>query len=618
MSSAPGLKPSPLSTQSSTERGHNRNRILGAEIITDYLVHKKVPYLFGLCGHGIMGLTDAVYDRSDVLKSISVHHESVAPFMADAFYRVSHKPVATFTSCGPGSSNLYVAVASAQADSSAMLVLTGNVATSQWNRGTFQESSQYFQGDFVTSLRPYVKRSFQPTRVDMLPQTMRQAFDLLESGRPGPVHIDIPFNVFQEGIEKGLIADEQRPPQMRTRPAGDLAMVRETLKLLQHAERPLIVAGHGIQIADAEAELLALAECLNIPVVTSPMGKDVFPSRHPLNLGPNGRNGNYPANAGSRNADVILAIGTRFDDRSTSAWLHGYTYAIPPTTLIHVDNNPAEIGKNYPAQIGIVADAKIFCMQLLADAKGLWRRSDSHGRWLQKCDHWRERWERHISKHRFSEAIPIRPERLIHELRKSLPDDGILVSDVGLFHNWLISEFDTLSPRSLLHSWGFGSMGFGVAGVLGAKLAAPHRPVVAVCGDGGFHMFPNAVATAVEYDIPVVWVIWNNLGYVSILQQQLGNFGDTREFVTSFRHEPSGRLLSTDFAMMARAMGADGILVERPQDLAGQISAAITSGRPTVLDVRVDREAKLTSTGSWELPPLPPARPSFGWQEDHL
>src|SRR5208282_2320257 len=249
----------------------------------------------------------------------------------------------------------------------------------------------------------------------------------------------------------------------------------------------------------------------------------------------------------------ILAIGIRFDDRSTSAWLPGYTYSIPPTKLIHVDDTAREIGKNYPAEIGIIADAKVFCQQMLAIAKESYRQPDTHHKWLQRTERWRARWEAHVSKERHSDATPIRPERLIHELRKALPDNGIVVSDVGLFHNWLISEFDTYSPRSLLHSWGFGSMGFGVAGVLGAKLAAPDRPVVAVCGDGGFHMFPSAVATAVEYDIPVVWVIWNNMGFVSILQQQLGNFGESREFVTSFRHQASGRLLSTDFAMMARS-----------------------------------------------------------------
>ena len=337
----------------------------------------------------------------------------------------------------------------------------------------------------------------------------------------------------------------------------------------------------GSQTAEAETELLALAEFLNIPVVTSPMGKDVFASRHRLNLGPNGRNGNYPANAGSRNADVILAIGIRFDDRSTSAWLPGYTYSIPPTRLIQVDDTAREIGKNYPAEIGIIADAKVFCQQMLAVAKESYRQPETHHNWLQRTELWRARWEAHVSKHRQSDATPIRPERLIHELRKALPDNGIVVSDVGLFHNWLISEFDTYSPRSLLHSWGFGSMGFGVAGTLGAKLAAPDRPVVAVCGDGGFHMFPSAVATAVEYDVPGrMGDLEQHRLRLDILQQQVGNFGASREFVTSFRHEASGRLLTTDFGMLARSMGAEGAVVERPQDSRGKSPRRLAAPAP--------------------------------------
>jgi acetolactate synthase-1/2/3 large subunit len=604
----------------SSLRSAQRNRPrVGADIIADLLANRGINYLFGLCGHGILGLIDSILDYRGTLRPVSVHHESVAPFMADAYFRVSHKPAATFTSCGPGSVNLHVGVASAQADASAMLVITGNVATSQWNKGTFQESAQYFQGDFVTSLRPYVKRSFQPTRVDMLEAAFEHAFTVMESGRPGPVHIDIPLNVFQEFEASVGEREAPRAFQTRSRPAADQPVVLEALKLLQEAQRPLIVAGHGIQLADAETELLRLAELLQIPVVTSPMGKDVFDSLHQLSAGPNGRNGNYPANAASRNADVILALGTRFDDRSSSAWIDGYTYSIPGNTkLIHVDSDPGQIGKNYPAALGIVADVKIFMTQLLAAAQGTFTATEAHRGWRARLAGWKDRWQQHIGVHRLSDAVPIRPERLIHELRRALPADGILVSDVGLHHNWLISEFDTRRPRTLLHSWGFGSMGFGVAGGLGAKLAASDRPVAVMCGDGGFLMLPSAVATAVEYNIPVVWIIWNNIGYVSIRDQQVAHFGKDREIVTSFRCETDQSLLSTNFAMMARSMGAEGFTVERPQDLAGRIEAAINCNRPTVLDVRVDREAKLTATGSWQLPPLAPAKPTFGWQEDDL
>lgn len=589
-------------------------RVRGSELIVERLIEQRVPYVFGLCGHGILGFLDAVYDRQDELRPISVHHESVAAFMADAYYRVSHTPVATFTSCGPGSTNLIVALASAFQDSSALLAITGNVPTSQWNRGPFQETGRYFQGDFVNVVRPYVKRSFQPTRPDMLDLALQQSFNLMGSGRPGPVHIDVPLNVFVEDVEGDRI--KPWPRTCYTRPGGAPSAIANAVQMLLAAERPVIVAGHGAELSGAEAALVALAEALSIPVATTPLGKGVIDGRHPLSLGATGRNGTYMSNASTRNADVILALGTRFDDRATSAWLPGYTYSIPPTRLIHVDLDPSEIGRNYPAEIGIIGDARVVAEQLLTAVTNRNQGAEQREQWLETIAGWRARWEDKMSEHRQSDAVPIRPERVVSELRKALPDDAIVLSDVGGHHNWLVSEYLAYHPAALLQSWGFASMGFGVAGVLGAKLAAPDRPAVAVCGDAGFLMLPNVVATAVEYGIPAVWVVWNNFGYNSIREQQMGFFGASRELVTSFRDESTGNLLSPDFAAMARSMGGWGALVERPQDFGEQLRQALDSGRPAVLDVRVDRDARLPATASWDLPPLPHPEPNFGWGED--
>jgi len=583
----------------------------GGEIIAEHLVRERVPYVFGLCGHGILGFLDALYDRQDRIRTVGVHHESLAGFMADAYYRVTHQPVATFTSCGPGSANLPVAAASALMDSSAFLAVTGNVPTSQWNRGPFQESGRHFQGDFVNAMRPYVKRSFQPTRADMLPLALRQAFGLLRGGRPGPVHIDVPLNVFVETADWDLAAEESSSPPRPAGPAGAREAIRAATALLASAQRPVIVAGHGVELAEAERELVALAEELQIPVATSPLGKGVIDMRHHLSLGTTGRNGTYMANAATRNADVLLAVGTRFDDRATSAWIPGYTYSIPPTRLIHVDIDASELGRNYRPEVPILGDARTVLQQLREAASPVFDRPE----WLERIGSWRERWEDALAPQRASDAVPIHPERVVTELRRALPEDGIVVADVGVHHNWLVSDFCAQKHRSVLQSWGFAAMGFGVAGALGAKLGAPQRPVVTVCGDGGFLMFPSAVATAVEYRIPVVWLVWNNLGYVSILDQQLGYFGAGRELVTSFR-DGGGRLFSPDYAAMARAMGAEGRTVERPTDLAEQLDWAIHAERPVVLDVRVDRDAKPLAAGTWELPPLPHPQPTFGWQED--
>jgi acetolactate synthase I/II/III large subunit len=584
----------------------------GAAYIADFLVKQKVPYIFGVCGHGILGLLDGLFDRQDEVKTISVHHESAAGFMAEAYYRVTRRPAATYTSCGPGSANLIVAVAAAFADSSPMLNITGNVPTGQWNRGPFQETGRYFQGDFVNVMRPYVKRSFQPTRADMLPLALRQAFALMTNGRPGPVHIDVPLNVFVEPVDEEVAKrDQDWPLPDYSRPAADSAAVDEALRLLQNAERPVIVVGHGVELSGAERELLAFAEAFQIPVATTPFGKGIFDSRHPLSLGSTGRNGSYPANAACRNADVILALGTRFDDRATSAWLPGFTYNIPPTKLIHVDIDPTEIGRNFRPALGIISDARLLLQQLLAAPHA----TNRHEGWLDRIAGWRKRWDEATLPPRSSDAIPIRPERAVAELRKVMPADSIVLCDVGAHHNWMVAEYEAWTPRTFLQTWGFASMGFAVAGSVGAKLAAPDKPVVAVCGDGAFMMNSSAVLTAVEYEIPVVWLVWNNFGYGSIRDQQRGYFGQGREIAVSFT-DGGGKLFSADYAMMARSMGAEGYTVEKPADLAPQIEAAIRSGRPTVLDVRIDREVRPLATGSWDLPPIPHPLPNFGWGED--
>ncbi|HVA94057.1 MAG TPA: thiamine pyrophosphate-binding protein [Candidatus Dormibacteraeota bacterium] len=584
----------------------------GGAYIADFLVQQKVPYVFGVCGHGILGLLDGLFDRRDEIKAISVHHESAAGFMAEAYFRITQKPAATYTSCGPGSANLILAIAAAFSDSSAMLNITGNVPTGQWNRGPFQETGRYFQGDFVNVLRPYVKRSFQPTRADMLPLALRQAFALMTNGRPGPVHIDVPLNVFVEPVdEKAADRDKDWPLTEYSRPVASPAAVEQALRLLRGAERPVIVAGHGVELSNAEPELLAFAEAFRIPVATTPFGKGVFDPRHPLSLGTTGRNGSYPANAACRNADVILALGTRFDDRATSAWLPGFTYNIPPSKLIHVDIDPTEIGRNFRPEMGIVSDAKLMLQQLLAAPSA----AIHHDAWLERIAGWRKRWEAAVVPPRTSDAIPIRPERAVADLRRVVPEDGIVLCDVGLHHNWLVAEYEAWKPRTFLQTWGFASMGFAVAGSVGAKLAAPDKPVVALCGDGAFMMNNTAVLTAVEYQIPVVWVVWNNIGYCSIRNQQSGYFGKGREIAVSFT-DPSGNLFSADYAMLARSMGAEGHTVEKAADLAPQLEAAIRSGRPTVLDVRIDRETPMLATGSWDLPPLPHPMPNFGWGED--
>ncbi len=589
-------------------------RANGGEVIVEALVREKVPYVFGICGHGNVGLLDALYARQSDVKVVSTRHEQTAGHMADAYFRVAHRPVATLTSCGPGSCNIPMAVATAFMDSSAFLAITANVPTSQFNRAPFQETYRYFQADFPSVLKPYVKRSWQPTRVDMLPTALRQAFATMLSGRPGPVNLDVPFNLFKEEAE----VDGADPAAWRagisSRSGGDPELIRQVTGRLLRAERPLVYAGHGVALSEAGAELTALARRLEIPVVCSPNAFGALDMTDPLALGFVGRNGTLAANEAARSCDLLLAIGVRFDDRSSSSWIPGYSFNIPPTALVHADIDVQEIGRNYPVDIGIVGDARTVLRQLLAelDAEGHGGgRPAGRRRWLADIETSKAQWEDFVRPGFESDAEPMHPLRVVEALAKVMPEDGILVPDAGVHHNWIVQFWKARRPQTVLNTWGFSAMGFGVCGVLGAKLAAPDRTCVSVCGDGGFMMRPDVLCTAVEYGIPAVWLIWNNYAYGAIRDIQTGLLG-RREIGTSFVRESSGDLYNPDFVTLARACGVDGIRVERPGDLAGALEHAIRAGTPFVLDVHVDRDVKPPGVGAWQLPPLPWGEPAIG------
>jgi acetolactate synthase-1/2/3 large subunit len=581
----------------------------GADILVDFLVRQNVPYLFGVCGHGNVGFLDAAFKAQNRIRTISVHHEQTAGHMADAYFKVRHEPVATFTSCGPGSANLVMALAAAMMDSSAFLAITGNVPTSQFNRNPFQESGRYFQGDFPSVIKPYVKRSYQPLRADMVPLAIRQGWDLMLAGRPGPVNIDVPLNVF---VEETPYSGPVASTRVVNRALGSPAALSAAADMLLAAERPVIVAGQGVLLAEAASELQAFAELMAIPVVTSPNGKGSISERHDLAFGSIGRNGTYAANEATKNADVILALGFSFDDRATSAWIDGYTFAIPPGRLIQIDIDASEIGRNYPAELGILGDAKSSLVEIrqIAASRIGGTRDRKGGAWLDRLRHGREVWGSYQSSVATSDQMPMRPERVMQALSRALSKDAIIASDVGVHHNWIIQLFDAVRPRQLIHSWGFAAMGFATSGILGAKLAAPDRPCVAVVGDGSFLMTPHALATAVEYDIPAIWVVWNNNGYCSIRDIQHGMFGG-RELATGFIHERSGQLSSVDFAMMAKSCGVASHTITRPNELEDALETAISANRPYLIEVPVNRDIRPVGTGSWELPPLPAPEPNF-------
>ncbi len=585
-------------------------KMKGGELIAEFLIREKMPYVFGICGHGNVGLLDPLYEVRDKIKLVSPRHEQVAGHMADAYFRVSHQPVATLTSTGPGSANLIMALAVAQTDSSALLAITANVPTSQFNRSPFQELNRHNQADYPNVVRPVVKRSFQPTRVDMLPLALRQAVTTMTSGRPGPVNLDVPFNVFQEEAEVANEAPWHGYNLRRSGAAQD--DVRKAVDMILAAARPVLFIGHGVTLSEASAELTEFARRLQVPVISSPNGMGCLDMDDPLSLGFIGRNGAYPANQGGRHADLVIAIGARFDDRSSSSWMPGYSWNFPHTKLIHVDVDHSELGRNYAPDLGILADAREFLRQLLAEVA---RRSNpGEGRvkpWHADLAKWRAEWEAYIRPNFSLHTSPIRPERIVADCRDVLPDDAIISLDSGVHHNWYMQFWNARKPQTMLNTWGYSGMGFGPSGILGAKLAAPDRPCVSICGDGGFSMVPHVLCTAVEYDIAAVWVVWNNFSWAAIRDLQYGYFGG-REHGTAFYQGPERKPYNPDFAAWARGAGVEGITVTKSQDFKGALDHAVKLGKPCLIDVHVDANVRPPATGAWALPPIPHNEPVFG------
>ena len=584
------------------------NELRGNEIIAEYLLKEKVPFLLGYAGHGAIGLLDAIHDRTDRIRHISPRVEQAAGFMADVYYRLTHQPLAIYASTGPGPMNMMIAVANAFYDCSAFMLITGNVPTTQLSTGALQDDYRY-QGTMSSMFTPIVKKSFRANTVEDLVRIMPDAFNLMRSGRPGPVHLDMPYNLYIESAAVEVPEPKKHPTNWRSTAPDETA--EKALDLLLSAQRPLILAGGGVRVAGAYEELKALADYTNVPVYSSFMGKGVMPAGDKLYLGVAGCWGEYPANEAVRNADVILAIGARFNDLHTGSWKPGYVYNIPPTRLIQVDIDMEEIGRNYPVEMGIVADAKSFLGQLTRIARARNRKMSFGSTWHREIEAWRNEWHNFIDPYATNTDVPIDPRRMMADINKISPADTVMVDDVGNCQVWSEQYWLPKTPGTHMTAGGFAAMGFGVCGVLGARLARPNSPCVTICGDGGFMMTPHAVATAVEYDLPAVWVVQNNyaIGCIRDLQRF---YLDSREIGTSFVNEKTGEFWNPDFAKMAEAMGARGIRITHPDEFGDAYKEAIRSNRPTVLDVVINRDTTVPLTGTWQMPPIPEAAPTFG------
>lgn len=575
-------------------------KLTGGEIIVQYLIKEGVPYAAGIPGHGCLALVDA-FSRQKKIKMIQVRHEQSAVHLADGYYRACGKPLAVFTSIGPGAMNTVIGVATCFVDSTPVLVLTGQTHTHMFGKGVLQEIERGHDANSARVFEPIVKRWWQPVRPAQLPVIIQRAFNYMMSGRRGPVLIDLPMDV-QAGC-----ADIKLPDPLKHKPSGrfigDPELVKNAVSLLASAKRPVILAGGGINASRAFAELKILAEKLGAAVITTMASKSCFPEDHYLYGWQAGSKGTTCGNKLCSSADVILSVGCRFADETTSSYKKGVSFSIPPTKLIQVDIDPVEIGKNYPAEVGITGDAGEVLRQMLSELKG--RRIDEKKTYMNEIRRVREEWYRSIRHLRESNKVPVIISRFLKELRECLPRDAYVVTASGNAQAQIMQEFPFYEPGTMITSGGFSTMGFVVPAALGVKLAKPGKKVIGVLGDGDFMMTMQELATAVQYNIPVVFAVLNNFAWQAITDLQIAAYGEKSAAATRFFRDKDKTLYSPDFFSIAKGFGCYAEKISKPGEVQPAIRRAFESGRPAVVEVEVYREYPYSGSpavGWWDVP----------------
>lgn len=562
---------------------------IASYLLVDYLERLGVEVIFGLCGHTNIALLDAL-GRSRI-RFITSRHEQVSAHSADGYARASGKPGVVLSHLGPGLTNAVTGVANAALDSIPLVVIAGDVPSYYYGRHPHQEFNLHQDADQFQIYRPFCKRVYRVERAADLPRIVERAFHLATNGRPGPVLVDVPMDLLSADLPSD--AFDRVPPEI-ARPSIDPAIAERIVQMLAEAQHPLIYAGGGVISARATSELAKLAEALEVPVAHSLMGKGCLREDHPLLLGMTGFWGTPVANDTCRQADVMLAVGTRLAEASSSSWDPRFTFAAPPTKVIHIDADLAEIGRNLATEIGVVADAKLALAALAAAAHG--RRHRDRGRLRDAIAAGRRAFAEEWHHHWTSGQYPLRPERILNDLRQVVPDDGFIVTDVGWNKNGVAQQFPITVPGTFITPSGLATMGFGAAAVLGVKVAQPHRVAVALVGDGGFGANPNVVATAMEAGLNVVWVIMDNAAFGTIAGLEKMHYGSSFGCV----FESNGQPYRVDFAAMARACGAHGVTVDSPEALRPALEAAIAANRPAVVQVPMEN-APTPTPGYWNI-----------------
>jgi len=539
------------------------------DVVVDALRGEGVRFVFGLPGHP-KALYDSLYDAPDV-KAVLVRHETSGVFMAMAYAKLTRQPGVCFGSPGPGVANLVPGVLEAHSGCTPLIVLGSSASVLKEGRGAFQETPQ------MEMLRPITKWAFRIPSPDRAAWTMRRAFSIASNGKPGPVYVDIPFNVGTSTTRETLYIPSDRP--IRVRP--DPERVKEAAELLLASERPVIVAGGGAAASAASGEVTALAELLGIPVLTTPCGRGVIPESHPLAVGLVGL---YRTRVGRRvyqEADLVVSLGSRNEEFQTAAW----SYFPDGAKFIQVDIDPFEVGRNWVPDVAVVGDVKLVLRDLMAAVSERVRRKplEEMPR-VRSIIEAKEAFEAEVEAECGDASVPLKSKRVVHEANRVFGPGTVLVNENGSQDLWsyYYPYYKVLDVDGCVAPAEQTCMGFGVAGAIGAKLAAPDRKVLCTTGDGAFQMFMKELPTAVQYGAPVTWIVLNNysLGWIKLHQKALGE----RYISVDFEAQP-------DFAAVAEACGCYGAHIEEPEAIRPALEEAVrqnAAGVPAVLDFVVD------------------------------
>jgi acetolactate synthase I/II/III large subunit len=544
-------------------------RMSGARATVEALEREKVEYIFGMPGGANLPFYDALWDSK--IKHVLVRHEQLGAHMADAYGRVSRKAGVCSATSGPGATNLITGIATAYADSSPLVAITGQVPKAMTGRNAFQET------DVIGIATPVTKYTLQPLSPAEVPFAVKEAFYIATTGRPGPVLLDLPKDVQQDEAEM-TFPDSISIRAYRSNAPVDVQDVERAAAMIVSAERPIFWGGGGVRIADAAQPFAALAELLMAPVITTLQGKGDFPEDHPLSLGPIGMHGRAEANKLVSECDLLVAVGVRFSDRSTG----NFSEFAPGAKIIHIDADPTEFNKNKAVDLSILGDAnQVLGMLFDAVARRITKsKNPAENPWLKRVEAVREELKG-IPAYKDSYAELSGP-RIVKRLRDILPPEAILTTGVGRHQMWCEIHYKVLRPRTWITSTGLGTMGFGLPAAIGAKLAKPDVPVVDFDGDGSFVMTEQALATAVEHRIPLISIVINDrsLGMVEQWQRLMYN----RHFIgIKFQNLP-------DFVKLAEAYGANGRRVGSLDEFAKAMREGLTIEGPSVIEVPVSPE----------------------------